>query len=92
MDANYNIIYDIASVKKVNTISPTWFSIASNDGTLDSLALADYVDTAHSNHMEVWPLVDNFSENIDFAAGDEHYISQKQDRESADRSGNRVQF
>ena len=67
MDANYNIIYDIANVKKVNTISPTWFSIASNDGTLDSLALADYVDTAHSNHMEVWPLVDNFSENIDFA-------------------------
>lgn len=66
MDANYNIIYDIASVKKVNTISPTWFSIASNDGTLDSLALADYVDTAHSNDMEVWPLVDNFSENIDF--------------------------
>ena len=68
MDANYNIIYDIANVKKVNTISPTWFSIASNDGTLDSLALADYVDTAHSNHMEVWPLVDNFSENIDFTA------------------------
>lgn len=67
MDANYNIIYDIASVKKVNTISPTWFSIASNDGTLDSLALADYVDTAHDNDMEVWPLVDNFSENIDFA-------------------------
>ena len=63
-----NIIYDIANVKKVNTISPTWFSIASNDGTLDSLALADYVDTAHSNHMEVWPLVDNFSENIDFTA------------------------
>ena len=68
MDANYNIIYDIANVKKVNTISPTWFSIASNDGTLDSRALADYVDTAHSNHMEVWPLVDNFSENIDFTA------------------------
>ena len=66
MDANYNITYDIANVKNVNTISPTWFSIASNDGTLDSLALADYVDTAHSNHMEVWPLVDNFSENIDF--------------------------
>ena len=66
MDANYNIIYDIANVKKVNTISPTWFSIAANDGTLDSLALADYVDTAHNNNMEVWPLVDNFSENIDF--------------------------
>ena len=67
MDANYNIIYDIANVKKVNTISPTWFSIAANDGTLDSLALSDYVETAHNNNMEVWPLIDNFSENIDFA-------------------------
>ena len=65
MDSNYNIIYDIASIKGVNTISPTWFTIASNDGTLDSLALADYVETAHKNDMEVWPLVDNFSENID---------------------------
>ena len=67
MDANYNIIYDIANIKKVNTISPTWFSIAANDGTLDSLALSDYVETAHNNNMEVWPLIDNFSENIDFA-------------------------
>ena len=67
MDANYNIIYDIANVKKVNTISPTWFSIAANDGALDSLALSDYVETAHNNNMEVWPLIDNFSENIDFA-------------------------
>lgn len=65
MDSNYNIIYDIANVKGVNTISPTWFTIASNDGTLDSLALADYVETAHKNDMEVWPLVDNFSESID---------------------------
>lgn len=67
MDANYNLIYDIANVKKVNAISPTWFSIAANDGSLDSLVLADYVDTAHDNDMEVWPLIDNFSENIDFA-------------------------
>lgn len=67
MDANYNIIYDIANVKGVNTISPTWYTIASNDGTLDSLALADYVQTAHNNDMEVWALVDNFSENIDTA-------------------------
>lgn len=68
MDSNYNIIYDIANVKNVNTISPTWFTIVDNDGTLDSLALEDYVQTAHNNGMEVWPLIDNFSENIDFTA------------------------
>ncbi|MDO4521682.1 MAG: glycosyl hydrolase family 18 protein [Eubacteriales bacterium] len=66
MDANYNIIYDIASVKGVNVISPTWFTVTDNEGSVDSLALADYVDTAHRNDMEVWGLIDNFSENIDF--------------------------
>lgn len=68
MESNYNIIYDIAAVKGVNTISPTWFSIASNDGTLSSLAYADYVDTAHRNDMEVWALIDNFNESVDTTA------------------------
>lgn len=67
MDANDNVIYDIASIKGVNTISPTWFTIVSNEGDVDSLALADYVETAHRNDMEVWPLIDNFSEAIDTA-------------------------
>lgn len=67
MDSNYSVIYDIANVKGVNTISPTWFSIADNDGSVDSLALQDYVDTAHRNDMEVWPLIDDFSESIDTA-------------------------
>lgn len=66
MESNYNIIYDIASVKGVNVISPTWYSITANDGSISSLALSDYVETAHQNDMEVWGLVDNFSENIDF--------------------------
>lgn len=65
MDSNYGIIYDIASVKGVNTISPTWFSITDNEGNISSLALEDYVDTAHRNGMEVWPLIDNFNENVD---------------------------
>ena len=66
MDSNYSIIYDIANVKGVNVISPTWYSITANDGSISSLALSDYVTTAHQNDMEVWGLVDNFSENIDF--------------------------
>ncbi len=67
MDSNYGIIYDIAAIKGVNTISPTWFSIADNEGNIDSLALIDYVETAHRNNMEVWPLINNFSENVDTA-------------------------
>lgn len=68
MDSNYSIIYDIANVKGVNVISPTWYSIAANDGSISSWALADYVATAHLNDMEVWGLIDNFSGDIDFAA------------------------
>lgn len=67
MDSNYSIIYDIANIKGVNTISPTWYSIISEDGELSSLAEATYVQTAHSNDMEVWALIDNFNEAVDTA-------------------------
>lgn len=65
-DSNANLAADIAELKGVNVISPTWFSIADNDGTLATLADPEYVKTAKANDMEVWALVDNFSENIDF--------------------------
>ncbi|MDO5423404.1 MAG: glycosyl hydrolase family 18 protein [Eubacteriales bacterium] len=64
-ESNYNLLQDIADVKGVNTISPTWFSIISNDGDISSLANPDYVTTAHGQNMEVWALVDNFSTEID---------------------------
>ena len=54
-----------AEMTGVNVISPTWFSISSNDGDISSLASSDYVDTAHQNDMEVWGLMDNFSTDID---------------------------
>lgn len=54
----------IANVTGVNVISPTWFSVVDNTGTLSSLASADYVSQAHGAGMEVWGLVDNFNENF----------------------------
>ena len=64
-DSNDALAADIQDVKGVNVISPTWFSISSNDGDISSLASSDYVDTAHQNDMEVWGLMDNFSTDID---------------------------
>ena len=64
-DSNAALATDIAELKGVNVISPTWFSIADNDGNLTSLADADYVKTAHANDLEVWALIDNFSEQVD---------------------------
>ena len=47
---------DIESMTGVNTISPTWFSVASKDGTVSSLADSSYVETAHEKGLEVWGL------------------------------------
>ena len=53
-----------AEMTGVNTISPTWFSIQSEDGTLSSLADASYVEKAHGKGLEVWALIDNFNKEV----------------------------
>lgn len=64
-DSNAALATDIAGLKGVNVISPTWFSIADNEGNITSLADADYVKTAQANDLEVWALIDNFNEQVD---------------------------
>ena len=65
IDANDNLLNDIADMEGVNVISPTWFSILDNEGTITSLADETYVRRAHRNGLQVWALIDNFSTNID---------------------------
>ena len=65
MDSNYSLPSDIEEMTGVNTISPTWFSVASKDGTISSLAESEYVTTAHEKGLEVWGLVDNFNQEVD---------------------------
>ena len=64
MDSNYALSSDIESMTGVNTISPTWFSIADTDGNISSLASQAYVTYAHQQGLEVWGLVDNFKEGV----------------------------
>ena len=45
-DANSYILETIASTKGLNTIAPTWFSLADTEGNITSLADADYVNYA----------------------------------------------
>ncbi|MCR1841955.1 glycosyl hydrolase family 18 protein [Murimonas intestini] len=66
-ESNYNLLYDLQDTKGLNTISPTWFSIASNDGDVASFVNSSYVDTAHAQNLEVWALVDNFNEEVSTA-------------------------
>ncbi|WP_158568373.1 glycosyl hydrolase family 18 protein [Blautia sp. AF26-2] len=55
----------IAEMTGVNVISPTWFSVTDETGTISSLASADYVKLAHEAGREVWGLIDNFNEAFD---------------------------
>ena len=67
--ANANIKNEIAHIKGVNVISPTWFEIETKNGGITSRANDDYIKTAHKNGMEVWALLDDFkSKKID------HYV------------------
>lgn len=67
-DGNATLAEMVAGSQGINTISPTWFSIADNSGNITSLASADYVNQAHSMGMEVWALIDNFSTEVDTLA------------------------
>lgn len=64
-EMNANLQEDIAEMSGVNVISPTWFSVADNEGNIDSLASEEYVRQAHEAGLEIWALVNNFSPNMD---------------------------
>ena len=63
-DANNNFDQMIAGVKGVNVVAPTWFSLTDNEGNFRSLASREYVEKAHDRGMQVWALLDNFSDNV----------------------------
>lgn len=51
----------MADTKSINVISPTWFALSDNAGNFTSFATTAYVEQAHSMGLEVWGLVDNFT-------------------------------
>lgn len=64
-EGNQALASALANTQGLNTISPTWFSVIDNNGTISSLASVDYVNQAHSMGLEVWGLIDNFSTEAD---------------------------
>ena len=63
--ANDNVMSLLENTKGITAISPTWFRIASVDGTLSSLASESYVARMKEQGIEVWALVDNFHPDVD---------------------------
>lgn len=62
--ANAVMAQALEKVTGINVISPTWFSVTGTEGTISSLASADYVKAAHDKGLEVWGLIDNFDKNV----------------------------
>jgi spore germination protein YaaH len=63
--ANNNLLSMLENTKGLTTISPTWFSVVSNQGEISSLASETYVSRAHDYGIEVWALVDDFNVEVD---------------------------
>lgn len=63
-DGNNTFDSVVAKTKGLNVISPTWFSLTDNNGNYRSLASSDYVKKAHAKGLQVWALVDNFSNDV----------------------------
>lgn len=63
-DANVGLAQTLENITGINVISPTWFSVTGAEGTISSLASADYVNLAHEKGLEVWGLIDNFNKDV----------------------------
>ncbi len=64
-DSNGYLSEDIEKMTGIDVISPTWFSVADNEGAILSLADEEYVKTAHEAGLEIWGLISNFSPDVD---------------------------
>lgn len=65
--ANSGVDELLANTKGINTISPTWFFLNDNSGGFTSIADKSYVDNMHARGIEVWALIDNFTNDVDIA-------------------------
>jgi len=65
--ANSGVDSLLADTKGITTISPTWFFLNDNYGNFTSIAEQSYVDKMHARGLEVWALIDDFTNDVDTA-------------------------
>lgn len=63
-DANAYFADATANMTGVNVISPTWFYLTDTSGNIASIASVDYVSQAHEKGLQVWGLIDNFTQEV----------------------------
>lgn len=67
-DGNDGLDDITASMSGADVISPTWFSLADNDGNITSIGSKKYVKAAKKKGLKVWGLVSDFSGDMDTSA------------------------
>lgn len=55
----------LKNTEGVNVVSPTWYKLAGNDGSMTCLANKSYVEKSHEMGIQVWALVDDFDTSLD---------------------------
>ncbi len=65
---NDEISTRLLNAKGVNVLSPTWFHLQGQEGDIASIASTAYVAYAHEQGIQVWGMVDNFTETVDTGA------------------------
>ena len=84
-DYTYGNTAKLSSRKKIeglDVISPTWFQVIKEDGTIKNRADAKYVEWAHNNGYKVWAL---FSNNFGDAEKTGSFLRNTDSRDNAIR-------
>ena len=58
----------LTGLSNINVIAPTWYSIASESGSMSNYSSASWVNAMHNRGLQVWSLVDDFNKSVDFKA------------------------
>lgn len=67
--ANDNLASLVKNASGMNVISPTWFFVKDNEGTILDLGSRSYVEKAHQRGLEVWALVEDITYKGKFDLG-----------------------
>lgn len=59
------LIGAMQNAKEVNVVSPTSMWLLDNEGNIQNVGTASYVESAHNMGMEVWSLISNFHSGTD---------------------------
>ena len=67
-DANDNYAEYVKNVKGLDVIAPTWYSFGDSKGTINDFSSAELVEQMHKDGYKVWPVVNDFTSDVDIGA------------------------